>query len=232
MSKSFIWIDESYDSYGDKRFYILGAIKMNVKKEQIINEHNKKGVLECSIPQHMSSAHKITMSKVRKMNKHRKKNKIRINELHENELYSKRGLKKIKELFLKEIFQGDVNIEIHYVYSEFKNTNIVDSPELYKKMATKLLEICPSEEESRIILDVCLDKRTGNKEEREIISFLREELDLDEENEINFVDSQLNAGLQAVDNVVGTIRRFLNDEKEDESNYKIIEGFIINIFKV
>ena len=80
---------------------------------------------------------------------------------------------------------------------------------------------------SEIILDLCLDQHGELKEQNEIIEFLRYKVGIKEPNQIKFMESHANYGLQAVDIVIGTIRRNLHKEKKDEQNFKSIEPFII-----
>lgn len=238
MNKDFIWIDESYDHecINGNKFYILCAIKIKATPSQIVSDYNKTGVLKCEHHNHILEAHKKTKAKIKEINKSKKKakDKLRITELHENELFLNKKTRRIKTIFLKSLFQSNPNVgmEIYYVYRNFNNNNIKNNKELYQEMAKELLNLCSKSERTTIILDICLDNFSSAKQHEDIINFLKKECNISEHDVVKFDDSQANCGLQAVDNVVGTIRRFLHQNIDNKENYAIIKDHIVNFSEI
>lgn len=233
MGKDFIWIDESYDQtcIHGKKFYVLCAIKITATPSQIHRVYTSKGHEKGEIHSHVLSSYEKTKGIIRKINngKAKPKRKLRITELHESVLLSNKKTRRIKTLFLKELFQSDpdINLEIYYVYKNFKENLIINNKNLYQYMSKELLNLFPIQEGSNIIMDICLDCFSSSKEHEDIIRFLREECSLHSTDIVKFDESQANFGLQAVDNVVGTIRRSLHQQAEDKENYEIIKSFIV-----
>lgn len=237
MNKDFIWIDESYDQscINGNKFFVLCAIKITATLSQIHTDYSKSGTPKYTIHNHINNAHEAIMKKIKKFNRESKsKRKLLVNELHENQLVSNKKTRRIKTLFLKELFVSDssTRLEIYYVYYNFKNDVIINNRELYQGMAKELLNLCIPSEKATIILDICLDRFSSSKVHEDIIGFLKKECDIKEQDCIYFDDSQANYGLQAVDNVVGTIRRSLHQEKNNEENYDIIKDYIIKFLDV
>ncbi|MEY8285635.1 DUF3800 domain-containing protein [Lachnospiraceae bacterium 50-23] len=232
MNKDFIWIDESYDQncINGNKFYVLCAIKITATPSQIFTTYSKSGMTKCETHHHIYNAHEAIRNKIKAINRGTKsKGKLLVNELHENKLVSNKKTRRIKTLFLKELFESDpnTNLGIYYVYYNFKDDDIINNKELYQNMAKELLNLCTTLEEATIILDICLDKFSTSTEHKDIIDFLKKECHIKKQDFIHFDDSQSNYGLQAVDNVVGTIRRFLHQQADNKENYEIIKDYIV-----
>lgn len=238
MNKNFIWIDESYDQIctNGNKFYVLCAIKINATPSQVCFSHSKSGLETRELHSHVLKAYDYMRCEIRRINKNIKnpKKKLRISEFHENQLVLNKKTKKLKTLFLEYVFLKDsnLNIKIYYVYYNFRNNNFKNDKQLYKHMAKELLNLCCTPSKKIAIIDICLDQFTSLKEHQEIISFLRRKCNIGTNDIIKFDDSQSNYGLQVVDLVVGTVRRFLHGQEKNKEDYNLIKSHIINFKNV
>jgi hypothetical protein len=234
MSREFIWIDESYDQfeYEEGKYYFIGAVKTTVEDVQVVNDISKSGKVKGLIPLGIIKSYSNTMKKIKVANGGRtEKKRIHISELHETEIYSNSKSRIVKNWFLNEVITNN-NIEIYYVYCNKDNIAIENELKLYKLMIKKLLSIARASQSSEIIMDLCIDQHGNINEEQEIINYLKRTFNIEEPNQIKFMESHANYGLQIVDNIIGTIRRHIHRDKYDKKNYELIQDLIHNFIEL
>ena len=206
----YIWIDESYDSKFPGHIVIAALI---------LHSENKDAISQC---------YTALLKRIKDYNHTCKRGKtISCPEIHENVLYRKnKQYRQVKYWAFNILNECSIStaLEIKSVYIAIPlNEKGVMTKDMYFSMVSDLVSHCISLcaldlEPAYIIMDNIFDKK-------QMTTLLQKFKDAFPSSiyQFSFADSAVEKGLQFADLITGTVRRYLNGDKNDARAYEQLQ---------